>query len=367
VGASVSEPLHQFMAKHRDDLLRLCLDRMRKLSPGRSDSELCEGFRNVLDEVIAAVERELESASGATAELTESAAQFGVDRQRRDFAIGNLAMHLGTISDSLGELGARQGKAFEARDYQAFNRCLDTTMAAAIDEFFKKTQSQEEIATTERIGFLAHELRNALHSAKMSFAMIRNGQFGIHSRTADVLDRSLARLDSLVAQILVSARLRSGVEPEREWVEVEPMLRDIADATTAERGIRIHVIADRELAVIGDQRLLVTALSNLVQNAVKFSHRHATVEVRARRDGPMVVIEVEDECGGLPEGKPDELFAPHVQRGNDRRGFGFGLPITREAVEAQRGEIFVRNLPGKGCVFVVRLLGTPHAEAIPRE
>jgi signal transduction histidine kinase len=68
-----------------------------------------------------------------------------------------------------------------------------------------------------------------------------------------------------------------------------------------------------------------------------------------------VLIEVEDECGGLPPGKAEELFLQFEQRGVDRTGLGLGLSISRRSVEADGGEIHVRDLPGVGCVFAIDL------------
>ena len=65
-------------------------------------------------------------------------------------------------------------------------------------------------------------------------------------------------------------------------------------------------------------------------------------------------IEVEDECGGLPV-ETASLFRPFDQRGVDRSGLGLGLAYSRWAVEANRGRIYARTIPGIGCVFTVDL------------
>src|SRR5690606_17930697 len=122
-----------------------------------------------------------------------------------------------------------------------------------------------------------------------------------------------------------------------------------------ERGIRILVEADDALEIEADERLLVSALSNFVQNAVKFTRADGVVRIRGWRDGSAIALEVEDECGGLPSGTQAELFEPYVQRGVDRRGVGLGLAIAREAIERLGAEVLVRDLPGKGCAFGVRL------------
>jgi signal transduction histidine kinase len=67
------------------------------------------------------------------------------------------------------------------------------------------------------------------------------------------------------------------------------------------------------------------------------------------------LIEVEDECGGLPPGDSEELFKVFEQRGGDRSGLGLGLAISRRGVEANGGKLYVRDLPGRGCVFTIDL------------
>ncbi len=73
-----------------------------------------------------------------------------------------------------------------------------------------------------------------------------------------------------------------------------------------------------------------------------------------------MLIEVQDECGGLPPGKSDELFRPFEQRGADHTGLGLGLTISLKGVRANGGEIQVRDVPGSGCVFTVDLPRAPH-------
>jgi hypothetical protein len=78
-----------------------------------------------------------------------------------------------------------------------------------------------------------------------------------------------------------------------------------------------------------------------------------TLRVRATKD--RVFIDIADECGGLPPGGAEALFRPYEQRSIDRTGLGLGLAISRRGVEANGGEVHVRDLPGKGCVFTISL------------
>ena len=68
-----------------------------------------------------------------------------------------------------------------------------------------------------------------------------------------------------------------------------------------------------------------------------------------------VLLEIEDECGGLPSGSVDDLFLPFEQRGTDRSGLGLGLAFSRSAVEANKGRIYAHDLPEQGCVFTIDL------------
>jgi signal transduction histidine kinase len=132
------------------------------------------------------------------------------------------------------------------------------------------------------------------------------------------------------------------------------MLGNIQAAAIPERNISLSVHAEPSLEIEADEKVLVSAVNNLVQNAIKFTHDAGAIEVRASQQGNDVSIEVEDECGGLPPGDPQRLFELFV-RGSDPRSTGLGLTIARQAAQAHGGEITVRDLPGKGCVFRIRI------------
>jgi len=114
---------------------------------------------------------------------------------------------------------------------------------------------------------------------------------------------------------------------------------------------------DPTLLIHANRDLLLAALANLLQNAFKFSHKPGHVSLTTSATVDRVRFDVEDECGGLPPGKSDELFEPFEQRSADRSGVG--LAICRKAAKANGGEIRVRNIPGKGCVFTLDLPRKP--------
>jgi signal transduction histidine kinase len=88
-------------------------------------------------------------------------------------------------------------------------------------------------------------------------------------------------------------------------------------------------------------------------NAFKVTRAGGRVVLGAHREDTRLLIEVEDECGGIPDGNRDPYQAFGEQGGHVRTGLGLGLSIARKAVKAHAGDIHIRNLPGKGCVFVI--------------
>jgi signal transduction histidine kinase len=94
---------------------------------------------------------------------------------------------------------------------------------------------------------------------------------------------------------------------------------------------------------------------NLLHNAFKNTPSGGRVVLRARAERQRLLIETEDECGGIPESKGDLFQVFGNRRGSDRSGLGLGLSIARKAVRAHGGDIRVRNMPGRGCVFTIEV------------
>jgi len=179
-----------------------------------------------------------------------------------------------------------------------------------------------------------------------------------------MVERGLRRMGEMIDGALSHASLRLGVIPRLAPLALRNFLQEIANDAAIEaqaKGIEIVVLAPEELIVDADPRLLRSAISNLLYNGVKFSHERSKVVVSAARSDGRLTIEVMDGCGGLPPGRVEELFDPLVQRSADRTGFGLGLGIVLQAAEAHNGTVKVRDLPGKGCVFVVDLPSTAPA------
>jgi signal transduction histidine kinase len=162
----------------------------------------------------------------------------------------------------------------------------------------------------------------------------------------------------LVEGALTEVRLEAGA-PAIESIAVAPLIEEIAvgAAMQAEAhglGFTVGQI-DGDLVVDADRQLLVSATSNLLQNAFKFTRPRGSVRLSTRATADRILIDVCDECGGFPEEKRKHLFGPFTQGNTRRPGLGLGLTIARRAIRASSGDISVRDVPGTGCVFTIDL------------
>jgi signal transduction histidine kinase len=249
------------------------------------------------------------------------------------------------------------GVTIDLGEQLVISRWINSGIADAVAQYVRRRDEERDRQTSEHLGFMAHELRNPLSAARAVVQRLRNNERAV-GRATELLERSLRRAADMIDNALSHASMQLGVEPKKERLVLADLLRDIeldAGVDAQARGIELDVAAEGDAAVSADPRLLRSAVFNLVHNALKFSPAGSTGSVRAHRAPSGVAIDVIDACGGLPPGKIDDLFAPLVQRGENRSGFGLGLAIARQAVEAHGGRISVRDVPGAGCVLTIDL------------
>ena len=269
----------------------------------------------------------------------------------------------GDLCQAITDLAFERSEPIAIDEFRTLNRCLDDAIAYAVTEFSGRRDLllEEKSARTlnERLGNLAHELRNLVHTATLALTALKAGRMGLGGATGTVLDRSLIGLRALIDRSLSEVRATSGMPARRRVLSVASLIDEVRISAALEaqsRGCAFAVAGvERDLAVEADRELLLSALGNLLQNAFKFTAPRSAVSLSAYADAGRVLIEVADRCGGLPPGKAQRLFAPFVQDGADRSGLGLGLSIARRAVEANDGHLRVREVPGTGCVFIIDL------------
>jgi signal transduction histidine kinase len=369
--------LHQFLQENRTELIERCRMKVaQRAAPRPTPKEMEHGIPLFLGQLIETLRVEQDpgsvqrrKASGHTgpalrnaiSEIATSASKHGHELLRQGFTVDQVVHDYGDLCQAVTELSMERDTPVSADEFHTLNRCLDDAIADAVTEFgWQRDQLISEMGTramSERLGFLAHELRNYLNTAILSFAAIKAGSVPLKGATSAVLDRSLVGLRDLIDRALADVRLSAGEPAQFDRIPMDRFIAEVQVSATLEakeKGCEFIVAPiEKGLAVSADSPMLYSAVSNLLQNAFKFSHAHGSVSLKARGVADRVLIEVEDQCGGLPAGKAEAMFLPFEQHGTDRSGLGLGLSIARRAVDASGGKLGVRDIPGKGCVFTI--------------
>jgi signal transduction histidine kinase len=297
------------------------------------------------------------------AEIANTATQHGHELLREGYTLEQVVHDYGDLCQAVTELAIEKNAPVSTDEFHTLNRCLDNAIADAVSEYARQrdqlVSDSGDRAMSERLGLLAHELRNFLNTAMLSYAALKGGHVGFGGATSAVLDRSLMGLRDLIDRALVDVRLAVGPPLGLDYVAVVRFVAEIQVAASLEaeaKGCEFTVFpVEAGLAIHADTQLLYSAVSNLLQNAFKFTRSHGHVSLKAYGKGDRVLIEIEDQCGGLPKGKAEAIFQAFEQHGTDRSGLGLGLSISRRAVEANGGQLRVLDKPGVGCVFTIDL------------
>lgn len=285
------------------------------------------------------------------------AEEHGEQRLRLGFDPGAVVREYGVLRDCIWEIAEEAHYQPTSRELRVLSDAFTIASSQAIAEYIRLRDEELKRQATEHLSFLAHELRNPLQSARLGVQLLQKRGQWPDARPAEGIRRSLERIGSLVDTALTHGKLQADVALQQQVIVLSDFLQDIAEESEVDaqsKGIELKVEASKAVEACADLRLLRSAVSNFIRNAVKFTHEGHVV-VRVVPEPSFVRIEVEDSCGGLPPGHEERLFEPFVQANADRSGFGLGLAIARQAIEAQQGQVFVKNLPGRGCLFGLKL------------
>jgi two-component system phosphate regulon sensor histidine kinase PhoR len=222
---------------------------------------------------------------------------------------------------------------------------------------------------------VSHELRTPLTAIRGYVeALLEEEELPDDARQfLQVIERNSDRMERLVRDLLRLARIEGGQERlERTMIPVAGLFADVQGALRPfleKRGQTVLVeLEERAAEVSGDPAMLHDVLRNLLENASAYSPPGSQIRLRARRDGTVVLLEVEDEGPGVPESdlvriferfyRVDKARARAAQEGDaDRGGTGLGLAIVKHLVTLHGGTVTARNAPRRGAIFTVALPG----------
>jgi signal transduction histidine kinase len=333
--------LHQFLVTNRQTLIDRCRAKVAtRRAPRATPSELEYGIPLFLTQLTDMLSEQKayakdgadnEFASAGDTSLMSSATKHGEELLRHGFTIDQVVHDYGDLCQSITRLAAEKDAPITVHEFGLMNIKLDNAIAGAVTEYTReRVQAANESTATNKAGLamLAHEMRNYLNTSILAIAAIRGGTVGFTGATSAALDRSLIGMRDLIDRTLAEVRLGEA-NPVKETIEVAPFILEIqvsAALEAATKGCELTVTAvEPGIFVEADAHMLAASVTNLLQNAFKFTRPDSHVLLSAHASKGRVLIEIEDECGGLPAGRPKICFGPSNSMAKTAQAWDWGL------------------------------------------
>jgi two-component system, OmpR family, sensor histidine kinase KdpD len=215
---------------------------------------------------------------------------------------------------------------------------------------------------------VSHDLRTPLASIKAAASSLlqEDVQWDEEARRsfARSIEQEADRLDHLVSNLLDMSRIEDGaLKPEKEWYRLPELVRDVLSRLRPLlRGRIVHTDMPNDLPPIElDYVMIDQVLTNLIENAVRYTPPESPIDISARRDGAQVLVSVADRGPGIPPGDLERVFDKFYRvfdkqhNAGHPSGSGLGLAVSKGLVEAHGGHIWAKPRPGGGVVFSVVL------------
>lgn len=226
-------------------------------------------------------------------------------------------------------------------------------------------QALVDAVRTDFVANISHELKTpvgALSVLAEALSQVDDPET-VHRLSSKIADEAI-RVGRTIDDLLELSRIEFGGKAVMDVVDVDNVMAEAIGRTQAfaeSRSILVGCDQQREsgLQVLGDRRQLVSALGNLIENAVKYSEEGGRVTLSARRQGTAVEMSVRDFGMGIPAKDIDRIFERfyRVDRARSREtgGTGLGLAIVRHVATNHGGRVFVESREGEGSIFTLAL------------
>jgi hypothetical protein len=370
--------MNEFLANNRDSLIARCIEKVaRRPKRAATQQQLKNGVPMFIDQLTRTLKAEQDNEDGLSLQISgpsggdvSSLSEMGLTATAHGKALLHLGYSVdqvvhdyGDLCQAITDLAFERDAPFSIDEYRTLNRCLDNAIADAVSEFSAQRDeaitAQRALHENQQLGFLMHELRNALGTASLAATAMEVGNLTPAGATGAVLRRSHASMAKLISTALAEVSLKGKASGQQQPLSLAVFIADAksdADLFATTQGCRFTVAdVDPHLGIEVNYDLLLAALMNLLHNAFKFTHRHTEVTLEAYAVGERILIDVKDHCGGLPPGNTEKMFTPFIQHSDDKTGMGLGLSIARKSIEADSGTLTVRDRPGTGCTFTINL------------
>ena len=206
---------------------------------------------------------------------------------------------------------------------------------------------------------VAHDLRAPLLGLQGYLHILQSGKASEEEKKQylELMNQAARNLSALLEDVLDVSRVEAGMlAPQKAPVELKPLVQQVADTlapTAAEKKLNLEIDVPA-LTLPADKKLLQRVITNLVSNAIKFTDK-GFVRVGATQDETGYLITVADSGIGITVQEMKSLFQKYRQLHTDKPGYGLGLFISRQIIEAHGGKLEVSSHPGQGSTFTITL------------
>lgn len=224
---------------------------------------------------------------------------------------------------------------------------------------------QNQSAQQRLLGDVSHELRSPLTRLQMALGLAQQALTTEQAREQYLqrCQREIERLEQMIEQVLVLSRLENTIQTiEYLKVNLTSLVQDVINDeqfVADKKAIKIKLDATDTIPIFADQTLLISAVSNVLSNAVKYSPEQSTITVTLAANKHDINLTISDQGDGVPEQALSQLFNPfyRVNLARDRHtgGTGLGLAIAKQAIVAHQGKIFAKNNSTKGLSVTIQI------------
>ena len=312
-----------------------------------------------IEEMIAAIARRNEAVIGRRS--GGSPLEHGVQRLAVGFDIKEVVIEYNVLRGAVHHVAEAANISLTAHEWQIIHHIIDDAIAWAVDTFAREQALELQRRREEHFAFIAHDVRTPLSAIALTAQLLAEDLPPESEESADMiraLQRNINRIDDLIRRVMEEQKSTEATEGLRLvrrdmdlWPLVHQLLQDLRPVTEA-ANIEIINKVPRHLTVNADAGLLARALQNLVSNAVKFAP-NGTIEIGARELDNGIECWVQDNGVGIAPERLDRIFDKlETDLDPTRAGFGLGLAIFKQIVEAHGGEGSVQSHPGDGATFL---------------
>ena len=258
-----------------------------------------------------------------------------------------------TVSLAEGNLDARVGASMAERRYELGMLARDFDSMA--DKLARAAAQQTELSQN-----ISHELRSPL--ARMRVALELAKREAGELSEFDRINSEAERLDELIGQILSYTRMDSSPQTEAAEIDVGDLIKEVVDNVNYEcksdgiEGVTVQASFESSALIHGYADALISAIENILRNAVRHSPPGGAVEVQLSRDDTDARITIRDQGKGVDDADLPRLFEPFYRtKDAANTGTGLGLAIADRAIRLNRGRITAENLKVGGLQVVIEL------------